>query len=327
MDCMGSRLFKAWQLSNPPKNPSILSKPDHAHICTINGAIRGTATISPVLTNEDYDEERWMEPRPEPRREAAPTLRLRSPRVRRQQERVVGFEDAPNREGNRRGRNTKGIRPSKIEAREGENSREGHQPSTNIGGKLPPNSTLLSHHAQPFIPSSLHIPTRLMHIHVNPYSQPSANFFHGQSRNFPFQTQMGNPPAGGTFAYNPQEGYIPQAFTHNNIPSYNGPMHLTVTPFSNYPFYTQPMYALPNMHAYPNPAGLSASSVTPFFRWIEDYPLLDGLKMPSHIGSYDGKGDLDNFLHLFEGAIRMKKWLMLVARHMFTYTLKDSARI
>ncbi|GKD62455.1 hypothetical protein Tco_1299964 [Tanacetum coccineum] len=138
---------------------------------------------------------------------------------------------------------------------------------------------------------------------------------------------MGNPPAGGTFAYNPQEGYIPQAFTHNNIPSYNGPMHLTVTPFSNYPFYTQPMYALPNMHAYPNPAGLSASSVTPFFRWIEDYPLLDGLKMPSHIGSYDGKGDLDNFLHLFEGAIRMKKWLMLVAGHMFTYTLKDSARI
>ncbi|GJT91536.1 reverse transcriptase domain-containing protein [Tanacetum coccineum] len=49
--------------------------------------------------------------------------------------------------------------------------------------------------------------------------------------------------------------------------------------------------------------------------------------MPSYIGSYDGKGDPDNFLHLFEGAIRMKKWLMPVACHMFTYTLKDSARI
>ncbi|GJX50762.1 hypothetical protein Tco_0277607 [Tanacetum coccineum] len=60
---------------------------------------------------------------------------------------------------------------------------------------------------------------------------------------------------------------------------------------------------------------------------IEDYPLLDGIKMPSHIGSYDGKGGLDNFLHLFEGDIRMQKWLMLVACHMFTYTLKDSARI
>ncbi|GJY49930.1 reverse transcriptase domain-containing protein [Tanacetum coccineum] len=68
-------------------------------------------------------------------------------------------------------------------------------------------------------------------------------------------------------------------------------------------------------------------SVTPFVRWIEDYPLLNGLKMPSHIGSYDGKGDTDNFLHLFEGAIHMQKWLMPVACHMFTYTLKESARI
>ncbi|GKB35381.1 hypothetical protein Tco_0880323 [Tanacetum coccineum] len=49
--------------------------------------------------------------------------------------------------------------------------------------------------------------------------------------------------------------------------------------------------------------------------------------MPSHISSYDGKGDPDNFLHLFKGAIRMQKWLMPVACHMFTYTLKDSAHI
>ncbi|GJX02014.1 hypothetical protein Tco_0185927 [Tanacetum coccineum] len=67
------------------------------------------------------------------------------------------------------------------------------------------------------------------------------------------------------------------------------------------------------------------SSLTSAYR--EDYPLLDGLKMPSHIGSYDGKGDPDNFLHLFEGAIRMQKWLMPVACHMLTYTLKDSTRI
>ncbi|GKC55298.1 hypothetical protein Tco_1078043, partial [Tanacetum coccineum] len=92
------------------------------------------------------------------------------------------------------------------------------------------------------------------------------------------------------------------------------------------------MYTFPNMHAYanpnstglfPNPLGL----VTPFVRWIEDYPLPDGLKMPFHIGSYDGIGDPDNFPHLFEGAIRMQKWLMLLACHMFTYTLKDSTRI
>ncbi|GJU17422.1 hypothetical protein Tco_1145388 [Tanacetum coccineum] len=100
----------------------------------------------------------------------------------------------------------------------------------------------------------------------------------------------------------------------------------------SYPFYTQPMYTFPNMPAYANPNSIGLfpnplGSVTPFVRWIEDYPLPNGLKMPSHIGSYDGKGDLDNFLHLFEGAIRMQKWLIPVACHMFTYTLKDSARI
>nr|GEZ51301.1 reverse transcriptase domain-containing protein [Tanacetum cinerariifolium] len=61
--------------------------------------------------------------------------------------------------------------------------------------------------------------------------------------------------------------------------------------------------------------------------YIEDYPLPDRLKIPSQIDSYNGKGDPDNFMHLFEGAIRMQKWLMPVAYHMFTYTLKDSARI
>ncbi|GKD01697.1 hypothetical protein Tco_1171971, partial [Tanacetum coccineum] len=35
-----------------------------------------------------------------------------------------------------------------------------------------------------------------------------------------------------------------------------------------------------------------------------DYPLLDGLKMPPYMGYYDGKGDPDNYLYLFEGAIR-----------------------
>ncbi|GJW62885.1 hypothetical protein Tco_0112220 [Tanacetum coccineum] len=44
------RLFKASQLNNHPRNSSISSKPDRAHICTISGAIRGTATISPVQT-------------------------------------------------------------------------------------------------------------------------------------------------------------------------------------------------------------------------------------------------------------------------------------
>ncbi|GJR32663.1 hypothetical protein Tco_1108895 [Tanacetum coccineum] len=56
--------------------------------------------------SEDYDEEREMEPRPGITREATPSLRPRSPGVRRQQERVVGFEESPNREGSRAGRNS-----------------------------------------------------------------------------------------------------------------------------------------------------------------------------------------------------------------------------
>ncbi|GJT40622.1 hypothetical protein Tco_0940487 [Tanacetum coccineum] len=55
--------------------------------------------------SEDYDEEREMEPRPEPNREATPTLQPRSLVVRRQHERVVRFEEAPNREDENRGVN------------------------------------------------------------------------------------------------------------------------------------------------------------------------------------------------------------------------------
>ncbi|GJV69109.1 hypothetical protein Tco_1484618 [Tanacetum coccineum] len=132
-------------------------------------------------------------------------------------------------EGSRRGRNAEGIRPSKIEAREDENRgvnlpplfvthlgtnkssqplrssltsvHGGHQPSTNMGGNLPPNGTLLSHHAQPFIPSSLHTPTRLVPIYANPYSQPSVSLANGKILNFPFQTQIGNPSARGISTY------------------------------------------------------------------------------------------------------------------------------
>nr|GEV36187.1 reverse transcriptase domain-containing protein [Tanacetum cinerariifolium] len=133
----------------------------------------------------------------------------------------------------------------------------------NIGGNLPSNGTFHSHHAQPFIPSSLSIPDR---------------------------------------------------------------------PTNSYRFYTQPMYTFPNVLVYTNPNLTIAvlnlvGMATPFVRWIEDYLLPNGLKIPSHIDSYDEKGDPDNFLHLFKGAIWMQKWLIPVAYHMFTYTLKDFSRI
>ncbi|GKA79826.1 hypothetical protein Tco_0786422 [Tanacetum coccineum] len=93
---------------------------------------------------------------------------MRSPRVRRQRERVVGFEEAPNREGGGIERNVEGGGPLKLRARENGS----HQPSINIRGNLPLNGTHLSHNDQTFIPSSFHPSNRFRSARVNSYSQP-----------------------------------------------------------------------------------------------------------------------------------------------------------
>nr|GEV38607.1 reverse transcriptase domain-containing protein [Tanacetum cinerariifolium] len=49
-------------------------------------------------------------------------------------------------------------------------------------------------------------------------------------------------------------------------------------------------------------------SPSPLTKWIEEFQLLDGLKVPPYVGYYDGKGDLDEFIHAFEGATKMEKW-------------------
>ncbi|GJU01549.1 hypothetical protein Tco_1111887 [Tanacetum coccineum] len=305
--------------------------------------------------SEDYDEEREMEPRPEPARTVSPPLRAASLRVRRRKERVVEFEETQNIGESRVEGSSEGGRPSE-EASRGNGSQnvnlppllaahigrsENGQPlqssltsayggqalSNNIRGNLPPNGTFLSHNAQPFILASLNASNRFMPMHVYPHQQP-ASFVNGQPMGFPLQTLTGDPPIGGSFANLPQGGNVPSTFINDNILPQNSYTHLVNIPPNSYPFYTQPMYTFPNMPAYANPnsTGLFPNplgSVTPFVRWIEGYPLPDGLKMPSYIGSYDGKGDPDNFLHLFEGAIRMQKWLLPVACHMFTYTSQN----
>nr|GEU74425.1 reverse transcriptase domain-containing protein [Tanacetum cinerariifolium] len=243
--------------------------------------------------SEDYDKEREMEPRPKPARAVTPPLRAASPKVHRRRERVVRFEEIQNRGESRVEKNSKGGRPSEKAPR--------GNGSQNVN--LPP---LLA-----------------AHIGRSENGQPlqsSLTFAYGGqalSNNI-----GGNLPHNGTFLSHNAQPFIPRSL---NVPRGFMPMHV-------YPHQQPPMYAFPNMPAYANlnPTGLFLKPlglVTPFVWWIEDYPLPDGLKMPSHIGSYYGKGDPDNFLHLFEGAIRMQKWLMPVACHMFTYTLKDSARI
>ncbi|GJX81810.1 hypothetical protein Tco_0331291 [Tanacetum coccineum] len=204
-------------------------------------------------TFKDYDEEREMEPRPKPVRAVTPPLRATSPRVRRRRERVVRFKETQNRGESRVERNNEGGRPSE-EASRGNGSQNALL--NNIGGNLPPNG----------------------------HGLPSAN-------------SDDKPPIGGSFANLPQGGHIPSTFTNSNISHQNGFTHHGNIPPNSYSFYTQPMYVFPNIPAYanPNPTSLFLNplgSVTPFVCWIEDYPLPDGLEMPSHIGSYDGKEGL-----------------------------------
>ncbi|GJT69633.1 hypothetical protein Tco_1028919 [Tanacetum coccineum] len=221
--------------------------------------------------SEDYDEEREMEPRQEPVGAATPPLRAASPRVRRRRERVVGFEETQNREESRVERNSEGGRPSE-EASRGNGSQNVNLP-----------------------------PLLAAHIGRSENRQPlqsSLTFvYRGQALS---NNVGGNLPPNGTFLSHNAQPFIP---ANLNVPNGLMPMHV-------YPHQQPPMYTFPNMHAYANPnsTGLFPNplgSVTPFVRWIEDYPLPDRLQMPSYIGSYDGKGDPDNFLHLFEGAIRM----------------------
>ncbi|GJX57499.1 reverse transcriptase domain-containing protein [Tanacetum coccineum] len=70
---------KVW-LSQNPRSPSLprLSRQGKDH-----GLQNDEGRYIMKYISEDYDEEREMEPRPEPNREATPTLRLRSPVVRR----------------------------------------------------------------------------------------------------------------------------------------------------------------------------------------------------------------------------------------------------
>ncbi|GKD76074.1 hypothetical protein Tco_1334356, partial [Tanacetum coccineum] len=197
--------------------------------------------------SEEYDKEREREPRPVRIRETTLVLRTGSLRARRQREKVIEFEDAPNRDRDRVERNSEGRRPSEYRA----DDNRSRQHSINTRGNLPPNGTYLLHNAQPFISNNLQPSNGPVHTHVIPYSQPHMGVTLGQPLNYPSHAQGGSPSFGGTSAYYPYGGYAPQTIRSN-----------------------------------PN-----------------------------------------NYQYLFQGAIHMQKWAMPVACHMFTYTLKDSARI
>nr|GFA43765.1 hypothetical protein [Tanacetum cinerariifolium] len=93
--------------------------------------------------SEDYDEELEMEPRPERTREVTPPLHTRSPRARRQRERIVGFEEAPNKERSRIRRNVEAhlgrSKDDQLPRSSLTSVHGGRQFTINTGGNLPPN--------------------------------------------------------------------------------------------------------------------------------------------------------------------------------------------
>ncbi|GKE54223.1 hypothetical protein Tco_1489379 [Tanacetum coccineum] len=169
--------------------------------------LRGGSSMK-LGQSEEYDEEREMEHRPTRVREATPILQAVSSRVRRQKERVVEFEDAPNKEGSRVERNDEGGRP--LEQRAEDNGPQGmslppllaahllrsehgqplqssltsvhrgRHPSTNIGGIIPPNGMYLLCKTQPFIPNNLQPSNGPIPIYVNPYPRPNIGVAYGQ---------------------------------------------------------------------------------------------------------------------------------------------------
>ncbi|GKB53137.1 hypothetical protein Tco_0903890 [Tanacetum coccineum] len=224
--------------------------------------------------SEDYDEEREMEPRPKPARAVTPPFRTSSPRVRRRRERVVGFEETQNRRESMVERSKEGGRPSE-EASRGNGSQNVNLPpllAAHIGRSengQPLQSSLTSAYGGQALPNNVR-----GNLPPNTYGLSSAN-------------SDGKPPIGEASPTSHKEGM------------YHRPSQTPMYTFPNMPAYANPN----SIGLFPNPLG----SVRTFVRWIEDYPLPNGLKMPSYIGSYDGKWDPDNFLHLFEGAIRMQK--------------------
>ncbi|GJY56816.1 hypothetical protein Tco_0455931 [Tanacetum coccineum] len=231
--------------------------------------------------------------------------------IQEQKGRVIEFEEAPNRDGTRVERESEGRRPSEQRVEYNEN-RGVNLPlllATHLGRNKngqPLQSTLTSAYGghQPSINSRGNLPPNGMHLSYNapPFIM---NSIQPSSVQIPtYVNPYPQPNAGLTYGQPPS--YF--SYAQGGTPSFRG---------------------APTYHSYGGYVSQAhdfTGCVAPFICWIEEYPLPYGLKMPSYVGSYDGKGDPGNYFHLFEGAIRMQKWEMLIACLMFTYTLKDFAR-
>ncbi|GJX62109.1 hypothetical protein Tco_0295009 [Tanacetum coccineum] len=128
-------------------------------------------------------------------------------------------------------------------------------------------------------------PLLVAHLGRSENEQPiQSTLTSGFGGNQPSTNSGGNLPPNGTYLSYNALPFIPNSLQ----PLTSGHMSIYVNPYSQHNAnmtYGQPLgyYFIPKA--------------------IEDYPLPNELKMPYHVGSYNGKEDPDNYLHLFEGSI------------------------
>nr|GEU31217.1 hypothetical protein [Tanacetum cinerariifolium] len=118
--------------------------------------------------------------------------------------------------------------------------------------------------------------------------------------------------------YHPGNLYPP-----NNLYPFNHAYH-PVAAYLTWQSYEQnPLWLDHSRGGYEN----DANSPSPLTRWIEEFQFPVELKVRPYVGYYDGKEDTYNFIHVFEGAMRIEKWAIPFTCHMFVYILKDAARV
>nr|GEV98959.1 retrovirus-related Pol polyprotein from transposon TNT 1-94 [Tanacetum cinerariifolium] len=278
------RLFKAWQLNIHKKNSLISSKPDRARIFTISGVICGTATISPVQTK----------PIPTTTTMFAATTPENMP-----------LDYRASTSANPNPVISLAFMEANYETLESL-LRDRHRQMRNNNLRIE-----LEYFSEDYDELSLH------HFkqHLSWSIEEGKEYPHREMNGQPLQSSLTSLYGGQSLSNNVGGNLPPNAHglpfaNSNEKPLYRGKLRQPPTRRAR----TIDLHKRP----FPKPFRLSNT-----FRPLDrDYPLPEGLKMHSHIGSYDGKGDPDNFLHLFKGDIRMQKWLMPVACHMFTYTIR-----
>ncbi|GJU05707.1 hypothetical protein Tco_1122137 [Tanacetum coccineum] len=71
---------------------------------------------------------------------------------------------------------------------------------------------------------------------------------------------------------------------------------------------------------------LSQCEKKPFHTWFWHFNF-PRTRMPSHVKTYDGSGDPEDHLKLFQSAAKIERWAMPTWCHMFNSTLTGNARV